>query len=130
RVSPFFERKLAIVLATAWLAQLFWPQPVVNIEILRIFAATSFALSIFALDSGAATSVERSVSPSGQFIIYGGDAAWRGAVSALAGRPKATLLAVLVRRDHGVPAAAINLHPRPANWPEFPAAALRFSQTG
>src|SRR5438552_3534968 len=67
RVSPFFERKLAIVLATAWLAQLFWPQPVVNIEILRIFAATSFVLSIFALDSGAATSVERSVSPSPQF---------------------------------------------------------------
>src|SRR5438128_12179249 len=81
RVSPFFERKLAIVLATACLAQLFWPQPVVNIEILRIFAATSFVLSIFPLDSGAATSVDRSVSPSGQLIIYGGDAAWRGELS-------------------------------------------------
>ena len=130
RVSPFFERKLAIVLATAWLAQLFWPQPVVNIEILRIFAATSFVLSIFALDSGAATSVERSVSPSGQFIIYGGDAAWRGAVSALAERTKANLLAVLRRRDQWVTAAVINLQPRAANLPEIPAAALRFSQTG
>jgi len=121
---------LAIVLATACLAQLFWPQPVVNIEILRIFAATSFVLSIFALDSGAATSVERSVSPSGQFIIYGGDAAWRGAVSALAERTKANLLAVLRRRDQWVTAAVINLQPRAANLPEIPAAALRFSQTG
>src|SRR5437588_5217967 len=130
RVSPCLERKLAIVLATAWLAQLFWPQPVVNIEILRIFAATSFALSIFALDSGAATSVERSVSPSGQFIIYGGDAAWRGAVSALAERTKANLLAVLRRRDQWVTAAVINLQSRAPNLPEIPSAALRFSQTG
>src|SRR5438132_13138072 len=82
RVSPFFERKLAIVLATACLAQLFWPQPVVNIEILRIFASTPFVLSIFALESGAPTSVERSVRSSWHFIIYGCHSARRGAVAA------------------------------------------------
>src|SRR5437879_10753700 len=101
-----------------------------NIEFLRFFAATSFALSIFALDSGAATSVERSVSPSGQFIIYGGDAAWRGAVSALAERTKANLLAVLRRRDQWVTAAVIILRLRGADLAELSAAVWRFSQNG
>jgi len=121
---------LAILLANPPGAQLFCPQLVVKIKILRIFTATFFALSIFALESGAAASIERSVSPSGQFVIYGGDAAWRGAVSALAERTKANLLAVLQRRDQWTTAAVINLQPRAANLPENPTAALRFSQTG
>ncbi len=96
----------------------------------RILIVALAVLSIFAFDSRATTSTERSVSPSGQFIIYGGDAAWRGAVSALAERTKTNLLAVLQRRDQWTTAAVINLQPRAANLPEIPTATLRFSQTG
>jgi hypothetical protein len=96
----------------------------------RILIVVLAVFSIFAFDSRATTSTERSVSPSGQFIIYGGDAAWRGAVSALAERTKTNLLAVLRRRDQWTTAAVINLQPRAANLPEIPTAALRFSQTG
>ncbi len=74
--------------------------------------------------------MERSVSPSGQFVIYGGDAIWRGGVSALAERTKADLLAILQRRDQWKTAAVINLQSRAPNLPEIPSAALRFSQTG
>src|SRR5437870_7390797 len=77
-----------------------------------------------------ATPIERSVSPSGQFVIYGGDAAWRGAVSALAERTKANLLAVLQRRDQWGAAIVVNLQSPGANLPEISATALRFSQTG
>ena len=87
-------------------------------------------LSIFRVDSAAATPIERSLSPSGQFIVYGGDAAWRGAISELAERIKANLLAVLQRRDQWRIAAVINLQSRAANLPEIPMSALRFSQTG
>ena len=99
-------------------------------EICRIFAAALLALSILGFDPTAATPIERSISPSGQFIIYGGDAAWRGAASALAERTKANLLAILQRRDQWVTAAVINLQSRAPNLPEIPSAALRFSQTG
>jgi len=87
-------------------------------------------LPILVFESRATASIERSVSPSGQFIIYGGDAAWRGTVSTLAERTKANLLAVLQRRDQWTTAAVINLQPRAANLPEIPNTALRFSQTG
>jgi hypothetical protein len=96
-------------------------------EIRRIFAV---ALSILVFDSVSATSIERSVSPSGQFIIYGGDAAWRGGISALAERTKTNLLAVLQRRDQWVTATVVNLQSRAPNLPEIPSAAFRFSQTG
>lgn len=96
----------------------------------RTLIVTLVVLSIFAFDSRAATSIERSVSPSGQFIIYGGDAAWRGAISALAERTKANLLTLLQRRDQWTTVAVINLQPRAANLPEIPNTALRFTQTG
>lgn len=87
-------------------------------------------LSILVFDSVAATPSERSVSPSGQFFLYGGDAAWRGAVSRLAERTKANLLALLQRRDQWVTGTVINLQSPAPNLPEIPSAALRFSQTG
>ena len=99
-------------------------------EIRRVFPAALLGLSILVFDSVAATPTERSVSPSGQFVIYGGDAAWRGAVSALAERSKANLLALLQRRDQWVTATVINLQSRAPNLPEIPSAALRLSQTG
>jgi hypothetical protein len=72
---------------------------------------------------------ERSVAPSGQFLIYGADAPYRGAISALAERTKASLLAVLKRRDAWKIPAIINLQSRSANTPEIPAAEFRFNQT-
>ena len=97
-------------------------------KIRAIFAGALLGCSIFELLG--ATPIERSVSPSGQFVIYGGDAAWRGAVSALAERTKANLLAVLQRRDQWGAAIVVNLQSPAANLPEIPATALRFSQTG
>ena len=96
----------------------------------RIFSVTLTLLSIFAVDANAATPGDRSVSPSGQFIVYGGDAAWRGAISKLAEQTKTNLLATLQRRDQWTTAAVINLQSRAANLPEVPNAALHFSQTG
>jgi len=87
-------------------------------------------LSLCAFDLHSAAASGRSVSPSGQFIIYGGDAAGRGAISMLAEQLRANLLAILQRRDQWATAAVINLQPRAANLPEIPNAALRFSQTG
>jgi hypothetical protein len=130
RVSPYFTKNLAIVLATEHSAQLVWRQLFVKPEIRRIFPAALLVLSILVLDSAIATPIERSISPSGQFILYGGDVAWRGAVSALAERTKANLLALLQRRDQWVTPTVINLQSRALNLPEIPSAALRFSQTG
>jgi hypothetical protein len=118
------------VLANARAAQLFCRQLFVKTGIHRIFAAAFFLLSILVLESATATPIERSVSPSGQFIIYGGDATSRGAMSVLAERTKTNLLAFLQRRDEWTTAAVINLQSRAANLPEMPATALRFSQTG
>jgi hypothetical protein len=96
----------------------------------RILSITLIVLSILAVDLCGAAELERSVSPSGQFIIYGGDPAWRGAISKLAEQTKANLLAVLQRRDQWTIAAVINLQSRAANLPEIPNTRLRFSQTG
>ena len=96
----------------------------------RVLVVALTLLSIFAADSRAAICTDRSVSPSGEFVVYGGDGAWRGAISALAERTKTNLLAVLHRRDQWTTATVINLRPRAANLPEIPTAGLRFSQTG
>ena len=89
-----------------------------------------FILSIFFCESLQAASPERSVSPSHQFIIYGGDATLRGAVSKLAEQTKANLLALLGQRDRWKTAIVINLQPEQANLPEIPPTELRLSQTG
>ncbi len=91
---------------------------------------TIFILSIFLCQSLQAESPERSVSPSHQFIIYGGDATLRGAVSKLAEQTKANLLALLRQPDRWKTAIVINLQPEQANLPEIPPAELRLSQTG
>ncbi len=91
---------------------------------------TIFILSIFLCQSLQAESPERSVSPSHQFIIYGGGATLRGAVSKLAEQTKANLLALLRQPDRWKTAIIINLQPEQANLPEIPPAELRLSQTG
>ena len=87
-------------------------------------------LSIFLCQSLQAAASGRSVSPSHQFIIYGGDATLRGAVSELAERTKANLLSLLRQTDRWKTAMVINLQPEQANLPEIPPADLRLGQTG
>ena len=70
------------------------------------------------------------MSPSHQFIIYGGDKTLRGAVSKLAEQTKANLLELLGQRDRWKTAIVVNLQPEQANLPEMPPAELQFSQTG
>ena len=72
---------------------------------------------------------EHSVSPSGQFFIYGADNATRGAVSELAEHLKSNFLSVLKRRDRWEIPVVVNLRLRAANLPEIPSTDLRFSQT-
>lgn len=78
----------------------------------------------------AAAPIDRSVSASRQFIIYGTTAPLRGAVADVAERTKANVLNVLQLRDEWKTPIIIHLQFRQANVPELPAAALRFSQTG
>ncbi len=90
----------------------------------------TFTLSILLCQSLQAELPVRSVSPSHQFIIYGGDATLRGAVSELAEQTKANLISLLGQRDRWKTAIVINLQPQQANLPEIPRAELRLSQTG
>jgi hypothetical protein len=86
--------------------------------------------SIFAFQLCSALSLERSLSPSRQFIIYGADSSVRGAITEIAEQTKANLLALLRRADDWKTPIVINLQWSQANLPEIPSAALRFSQTG
>jgi hypothetical protein len=99
-------------------------------QLISMIRHAIFILSIFLCQSLHAESPERSVSPSHQFIIYGGDATLRGMVSKLAEQTKANLLALLGQRDRWKTAIVINLQPQQANLPEIPPAELRLSQTG
>jgi hypothetical protein len=97
---------------------------------MKVNCRAIFIVLIFALQSVHAAPPARSVSPSQQFIIYGADAASRGAVSELAERTKANFLALLRRPDRWKTPVIINLQSPQANLPKIPAAGLRFSQTG
>jgi len=92
--------------------------------------AAIFISALFTLHVLYAAPTERSVSPSRQFIIYGADAALRGAVSDLAERTKADFLVLLRQRDNWTVPIVVNLQLQQANLPEVPPADLRFSQTG
>jgi hypothetical protein len=117
------------VLAKGSGAQLIWRQLLVRIPPKRIFFASLFALLLACLNLSAFEVSEHSVSPSGQFVIYGADAPYRGTISALAERIKANLLSVLKRRDAWKIAIVVNLRPRTVNLPELLPAELWFSQT-
>src|SRR6202162_3602541 len=97
---------------------------------MKVNCRAIFIVLVFALQSLHAAPPARSVSPSQQFIIYGADAASRGAVSELAERTKANFLALLRRPDRWKTPVIINLQLPQANLPKIPAAGLRFSQTG
>lgn len=89
-----------------------------------------FVLLIFAFDLTKAAALEHSVSPSQQFIVYGGDALWRSGISDLAETTRANLLKLLHRSPEWKTPIVINLQQPQANVPETPPSELRFSQTG
>jgi hypothetical protein len=87
-------------------------------------------LSILAIQAVSASTLERSVSPSRQFVIYGADGFSRGEISDLAEKTKSNLLALLQRVDGWKTPIVVNLQRPQANLPEIPPVGLRFSQTG
>src|SRR6266446_8828628 len=101
-----------------------------GLEIMRTKRSAACLLSILAAQMLFAAPLERSVSPSQQFVIYGADDLSRGAISELAEKTKANLLALLRRGDEWKTPIVINLQRPQANLPEIPSRALRFSQTG
>jgi hypothetical protein len=72
----------------------------------------------------------RSVSPSRQFIIYGGTLPLRGAMSDLVEDTKEHLLRILHRKDEWKTPIVLNLQLPQANVPEVPLSSLHVSQTG
>ncbi|MBA2742731.1 MAG: hypothetical protein H0U43_00185, partial [Chthoniobacterales bacterium] len=82
------------------------------------------------VDSAAAAPLERSVSSSRQFIVYGPDRGLRAGICDLGERTKKNMLAVLQQRDGWRTPIVVNAERRAANLPEAPLAHLRFSQTG
>jgi hypothetical protein len=92
--------------------------------------AAFLLVSIFPWQPLHAALPAHSVSPSREFVIYGGDAALRGTVSELAEQTKSNLLALLHQRDDWKTAIVINLQPQQANLPEIPPANFRVTQTG
>src|SRR5207302_10290769 len=74
--------------------------------------------------------LERSVSPSRQFIIVGRSRILRGAVSDAAERTKSKVLTLLQVRDQWSVPILLNLQRPQANVPEIPPVLLDFSQTG
>ena len=79
---------------------------------------------------GAATTPERSISTSRQFLVYGPDVGLRSAICDLAERTKRDLLQRLGARDEWATPIVIRAQYRQANSPETPPASLSFSQTG
>src|SRR6266550_8303417 len=99
---------------------------------MRLHKRSSLAAVFFTLINNALLSapLERSVSTSRQFIVYGANVPLRGAVADLAEQTKANLLRVLQQRDDWKTPIVINLQFPQANLPEIPPTELHFSQTG
>jgi hypothetical protein len=85
---------------------------------------------MFGLSSAFAGSLERTVSSSRQFVVYGAETRLRGAVADLAEHAKGNLLALLQKPDQWSIPILLRLQESQANLPEIPAASLDFSQTG
>ncbi|HEU0275405.1 MAG TPA: hypothetical protein VFQ83_12850 [Candidatus Udaeobacter sp.] len=92
--------------------------------------AAAFICLFFLEQSLCAALPPHSVSPSRQFVIYGGDIALRGTISELAEQTKSGLLALLRQRDEWKTVVIINLQSKQADFPEAPPSELRVSQTG
>jgi len=98
-------------------------------RVAHVLACYIFALLLFPRALFAAP-LERSVSPSRQFIIFGGNRILRSAVSDAAERTKSKVLTLLQVRDQWSVPILLNLQRPQANVPEIPPVVLDFSQTG
>jgi hypothetical protein len=78
----------------------------------------------------AGAAVDRSVSTSRQFIVYGTTTELRGAIAALAEKTKKNLLGILQQRDDWKTPVIVNLQFPQANIPDVPLSGRYFSQTG
>jgi len=94
----------------------------------RCFAVSAAALGL--IRSAAAAPLERSVSSSRQFIVYGSERGLRAGICDLGERTKAGLLALLQQRDEWKTPIVVNVQRRAANLPEVPPARVNLSQTG
>ena len=92
-----------------------------------LFILTSLLLPIGA---ASAEALQRSVSTSRQFLIYGPDPRLRGAISDLAEQTKKSVIDILGIRDDWKLPIVLKAEPAQANLPEVPETDLRFSQTG
>src|SRR5437868_8455089 len=97
-----------------------WRQAAGLVGVVLFCSSTAFSAAPF----------ERSVSPSRQFIIFGGNRILRGAVSDAAERTKSKVLTLLQVRDQWSVPILLNLQRPQANVPEIPPVLLDFSQTG
>jgi hypothetical protein len=85
---------------------------------------------ILAAEAVAGVPLERSLSSSRQFIVFGGNPRLRGAIADLAEQSKSNVLALLQTDDNWLIPILLNIGQPQANLPEIPPAALNFSQTG
>jgi len=99
-----------------------------------MFSASGTVITVLSIllwsHSAIATSVERSISASRQFIVYDGDIQLRGVICDLAERTKLDLLRTIDQRDEWIIPIVINLQSPKANLPEMPRSELNFAQTG
>ena len=95
----------------------------------RVFKLSSLGL-LCCSSTLLAAPLERSVSPSRQFIIFGGNRILRSAISDAAERTKSRVLTLLQKRDQWSVPILLNLQRPQANIPEIPPVLLDFSQTG
>jgi len=95
----------------------------------RCFVAL-LAVTIWSSLPAYSASLPRSVTPSRQFIIYGGTLPLRGAMSDLVEDTKEHLLRILQRKDEWKIPIVLNLQSPQANIPEVPLSHLYISQTG
>jgi hypothetical protein len=94
-------------------------------------ALCSLLIGLFAANAVAQVEpLERSVSTSRQFIVYGTDVAGRGAICDFAERTKRELLALLGQGDDWTAPIVINAQYSRANLPEALRLKVGFAQTG
>jgi hypothetical protein len=88
------------------------------------------AVAVVFADTIAAAPLEKSVSTSREFIVYGRDRLVRAAICDLAERAKRNLLALLQARDDWKTPVVVHAELRQADAPDAPAAQTTLSQTG
>ena len=89
-----------------------------------------FLIALLCAPALPAAPLQRSISSSRQFIIYGPNLPLRGAMGDLAERTKDSLLGILQKHDDWKTPIILNVQFQQANAPDVPASLLHVSQTG